>query len=200
MRDDAPNVARFQAIHIGSRSVHFLADVVAGAMHEILGESGFTDDLARGAIDLPTFDGAAGADIFLYVLYGGIACLADNGENLGILFGYLVAKKSSPGNVVVNAVGSEGFGPDVEQQQIAPLYCGRTLRQWLVMRVTRVRADGHDWRRIGEHAARSKLADNPLLQIEFGEGLSGGDAPRRFLKGLLGNSINHAARVAMRIK
>src|SRR5271166_3375317 len=132
MRDDAPNVARFQAIHIGSRSVHFLADVVAGAMHEILGESGFTDDLARGAIDLPTFDGAAGADIFLHVLYGGIACLADNGENLGILFGYLVAKKSSPGNVVVNAVGSEGFGPDVEQQQIAPLYCGRTLRQWLV--------------------------------------------------------------------
>ena len=68
------------------------------------------------------------------------------------------------------------------------------------MRVPRMRPDGHNRRRIGDHAVGAKLAEDPLLQVELGERFSGSHASRRLGKSGLCDCVDHAASGAMRIE
>ena len=68
------------------------------------------------------------------------------------------------------------------------------------MRVARVRPDGHNRRRIGDYALRAKLAEDPLLQVEFGERFFCGYTPRRLGKGRLRDRVDRAASGTMRVE
>src|SRR4029077_13185933 len=65
MRDDPPDVARFEAVHVSSRTMTCLPDIVASAMTEVFCDTGLRDRSARGAIHLPAFDRSTGGHPFL---------------------------------------------------------------------------------------------------------------------------------------
>ena len=68
------------------------------------------------------------------------------------------------------------------------------------MRISGVRPDSHNRRRIGDHAIRPKLAEDPFLQVELGERFSGRDTLRRLGKSRLRNCVDRAAGGTMRIE
>src|SRR4029077_11135754 len=169
MRDDPPDVARFEAVHVCARAMDFLADIVASAMNEVFCETGLADHFARGAIHLPAFDRSTGGHTFLYKLTRRIASLTDNRKNLRTLLGNFFTQKPNPGYVVIDAIRRLRLRPNVQQQEIAAPHGRRTLLSRLVMRISCVRPDGHDRRGIRNYSVGAKLIEDPLLQIEFGE-------------------------------
>src|SRR5207245_11744577 len=53
-RDDAAGILRLQAVHISLVAVHFLADVVPGAMNEVLVIALLGQGRVRGPVHLPS--------------------------------------------------------------------------------------------------------------------------------------------------
>src|SRR5579864_439397 len=97
VRQNRARIVRFQAIHIGAIAVDFLADAVAGAMHEIPGVSRVGDDAARDGIHLPSFDLPAPPGRLLHEGNRAVAGGAHDLENRLILCRNLRAQITDPG-------------------------------------------------------------------------------------------------------
>src|SRR5665213_704923 len=165
MRDYASNVSRFQAIHVGPGAMNLLPDIVTGAMDKIFCVTGFANDFARHTVDLPAFDRAALRNIFLNEVHGGVARFSNDGEHFPVLLWNFIAQISDPRNIVIEAVWSQCFRPNIQEQEIVSTNERGTLRHWCVMRVSGMRADSDNRGGIGDYAVCAKLCDDPLLQV-----------------------------------
>ena len=109
-------VARFEAVHISAVAVHFLPDAVPGTVDEILSVARLANDFARDAVHFPASNDAALRDGLLHKFNRPGPRLPDDAKNLRVCIGHALAEIARPRDVVIDAVPSVAFRPDVEQQ------------------------------------------------------------------------------------
>ena len=98
-------VVGFEVVEVGAAAVELGADVVAGAVGEVVAEAGVADDVAGGVVGLPAGDGLVGGEGVLDGCDGGVAGVADGVEDELLAVGGLAADDAGPGDVVVDGVG-----------------------------------------------------------------------------------------------
>src|SRR5205807_2090928 len=199
-RDDAADILRLQAVHIRPVAVHFLADVVAGAMNEVLGIARLTNGLARGLIHLPPLDAATRRNRVLNEANSGVARGLHNGKYSGVLLRHRATQEANPGDVVIDAAGRLRLAPDVEQEQVALANRRRAVRFGLIVRVAAVWSDRDHGSVLHHNGMCAKLFEDPLLQIVFAQRDLIAHLPRRMSEGILRDAVDHAPGGKMRLK
>ena len=164
---DEALVVGFEVVEMRAVAVDFGADVVAGAVGEPVAEAGVADDVAGGVVGLPAGDGLVGGEGVLDGFDGGVAGVADGGEDELFALGGLAVDDAGPGDVVPDGGGVVGeLGPDVDEDEVAFADGAGVGGGGLVVRVGGVGAGGD----VG-----AVLPDEAFA----GDGLAGGTAPWR---------------------
>src|SRR4029453_788544 len=117
-----PLFVGFEIVHIRAVAVDFLADVVPGAMDELLAVPCLDDHVATGLIDLPalerTASGKSGADL-------GNRRGTSRGhdfEDPHVFLGHLPANKADARQIAIDAPRLVEFGPQVDEHKVAFLH------------------------------------------------------------------------------
>src|SRR5258708_10120458 len=105
---DEALVVGFEVVEMCAVAVEDGADVVAGAMGEKVAEAGFADDVAGGVVGLPAGDGSICGKGLLHGFDGGVAGVADGGEDELLAGRGFAAYDTSPGDVVPDGGGLVG--------------------------------------------------------------------------------------------
>ncbi len=133
----------FEVVEVGAVAVDFGADVVAGAVGEGVAEAGFDDEAAGGVVGLPACDGLVGGEGFLHGFDGGVAGVADGGEDELLAVGGFAVDDAGPGDVVPDGGGVVGeLAPDVDEDEVAGADGAGVGGGGLVVRVGGVGAGG----------------------------------------------------------
>src|SRR5450759_4298412 len=99
------------------------ADAVAGAVDEVVGITGFSDDCAGYVVDLSAFDGLVGGELLADEGDGGVSCLADDCEDFALLKWdvFTGACEGHPGIVGEDRVWGGEACPEVEEYEVSRL-------------------------------------------------------------------------------
>ena len=95
----------FEVVEVRAVAVELGRDVVAGAMGERVAEAGCADEAAGGFVGLPAGDGLVGGEGLLRRRDGGVAGVADGGEDELFALGGLAVDDAGPGDVVPDGGG-----------------------------------------------------------------------------------------------
>jgi hypothetical protein len=109
----------FEIVEVSAGAVEVLGYVVAGAVGELVGESGGADYGAGCVVGLESADGAAQGECLLDGGDGGVAGGADYLEDLLLAGGGLAAYDAGPGDVVEDAGGLIEAAPDIDEEEVA---------------------------------------------------------------------------------
>jgi hypothetical protein len=141
--EDEALVVGFEIVEMRSAAMQVRGDAVAGAMGEEVGETGGTDDVSGSLIGLPASNGLVvgvglgdGGD-------GGVAGVANGGEDELLALGGLAVHHAGPGDVVEDGVGLGGeLAPDIDEDEVAGADGAGGFGRGLVVGVGGVGADG----------------------------------------------------------
>src|SRR5260370_12748338 len=200
MRQNRTRIVRFETIHIGSVTVYFLSDAVAGAVHKIFSVACHRNDLAGNSIHLPSFDRTAARQLLADKCNGLIARLPHMLENALICTGNTWAQITDPGDVVIDAAGALQFSPNIKEKQVALANRRRHRSSRLIVRIPAMGSDGHDGSLVRGDGMVAEFFENPLLQLIFrqlglGTNLRGG-----VRESLLHDAIDALSSFLMRLK
>ncbi len=132
--EDEALVVGLEVVEVGTIAVELRADVVSGAVSEGVSEACGADEVASGIVGLPACDGLVGGEGVLYGFDGGVACVADGGEDELLTFGRLTSDDAGPGDVVPDGGGVVGeLAPDVDENEVADLDGAGVGSGWLVV-------------------------------------------------------------------
>src|ERR1017187_6313291 len=118
-RDHAPLIVVFQVVHVGAVAMHFHADRMTGAMHEIFAVPGARNHAAAGVVHFEAAQFPLRRDRLLHAFYGSIARAGYHAETLAHLLRRLAAAEAGPGDVVVDRLRLVELGPHIEQHPVA---------------------------------------------------------------------------------
>ena len=155
---------------MGAGAVEVLGYVVAGAVGEVVGESGGADYGAGCVVGLEAADGAVGGEGLLDSGDGCVAGGADYVEYLLLAGGGLAADDAGPGDVVKDAGGLGRAGPDVDEEEVAVADGGGVGGGGLVVGVGGVGVDADVGAVVEGEAFAAHGFSQPDLEVVFGEG------------------------------
>ena len=98
-------VVGLEVVEVRAGAVNFVGDVVAGAVGEVVGESGRADDGAGRIVGFEAADGAAVGEGLLDGGDGSVAGVADGFKDALLALAGFAADDAGPGDVVEDAVG-----------------------------------------------------------------------------------------------
>ena len=124
---DEALVVGFEVVEMGSVAVELGAYVVAGAVGEEFCEAGVADEVATGVVGLVAGDGVVGGEGLLDGFDGGVAGVANGGEDELLAVGG--GRPTTPVQVMSyqTAVGSLASLPQMSMRTKSPVRMGREL-------------------------------------------------------------------------
>src|ERR1019366_4928185 len=170
VRQQAALVVGFKIVEVRAGAVNLMDDIVAGAMGEVLAESGGADDGAGGIVGFESANGAVGGEGLLDSGDGGVAGVADGFED-ELLFGAgLAADDAGPGDVVVDGFWRVDTRPDVDEEEVAFADGGGVVGGGLVVGVRTVGIDADVGAVFPDETSAAHGFAEPLDVVELGVG------------------------------
>ena len=166
---DLADIMSFEVVEVCAGAVDFVSDVVAGAMGEVVGETGGANNGACGIISLEPADCAAFGEGLLDGADRRVARIADDFEDELLAFGRFAADYAGPGDVVEDAVGIIDAAPDIDEEEVTLLDLGGVVGGGLVVRVGAVGVDADVGTVFPDEICALHALAQPLHHIEFGD-------------------------------
>ena len=164
-RHDPAVLAGLQAVDVGPVAVDFLADVVPGAVGELVAVAGLLDHRPRRR--RPPASPAA-ARFAAKASFTRLIAASRAAATMSKTFAYF-SGTSSPTNADAGQVAVDGprlveLRPQVDEHEVARAGSGVSVAGvGLVVRVAAVRADADDRRAVGRHPVVGEVVHDPLL-------------------------------------